>query len=229
MSQIHHANWLQLRRLIPVLERHGSMTTGEVLDYGCGTSPFRGLFSQSRRYHRVDREGIDDGVHVIDPRAPLPFEASYFDVIILARVLGDIPDQHHLLCDLHRVLMPGGRMLVFEAISYPQHDLPDDYWRVLPNGLRWTAQKAGLEVTELTYLGGYFTNIALHVNVFMLGGLSRSRFFRPVASALRACTNLTCAGLDAAFPRPVLATDYFACLTKPAASSSTAVSTGPAS
>lgn len=215
-SSIAGKNWLQGRALLPALNRHGPAITGAVLDLGCGASPWRAFFPNATRFVRMDRYAADPDVIVIDDIFHIPAESGAFQAVILSRMLGDIPDQPALMRELARLLAPGGRLLVYEAISYPQHDLPHDYWRVLPAGLKWAAEHAGLRVDELVYCGGYATQLAVQLNTFVIGDLGGSWFAKPIAAALRALTNLICAGLDALKKRPELATDYFACVVKSA-------------
>lgn len=207
-------SWLQGRRLLPILERYGAAASGTVLDMGCGQSPLRPLYASARRYLRMDRYSVDPEVETIEDLRSLPLEAGSIEIIIVSRMLGDLPDIVGVLCEFNRVLEPGGKMLVYESMSYPQHDLPHDCWRVLPGGLKWAAGEAGLEVVEVEYLGGYFTQLAMHWNMFIVGDLGGYAITRPLAWLARACGNLAFAGLDRLIPRPPLATDYFACIVK---------------
>lgn len=99
-------------------------------------------------------------------------------------------------------------------MSYPQHDLPHDYWRVLPAGLDWMARRSGLQISELTFLGGYFTQIHKHWDTYFLGRLDQFFILKPIVGALRIAGNLVFAALEFLLPRPSLASDYLACLTK---------------
>jgi SAM-dependent methyltransferase len=213
-SSIFAKGWLQGRVAIPAVERYGKASHGVVLDLGCGSSPWRHMFLNAKEFIRMDKYPIDPDVLVIDDIYDLPRGRETVDVILLSQVIGDIPDQPRLMAELARVLAPGGRILVYEAISYPQHDLPHDYWRVLPAGLKWAAERAGLQLEELTYCGGYATQLAVQLNTFVIGDLGGLWLTRPVAAGLRAATNLACAAIDRAMPRPKLATDYFASLVK---------------
>lgn len=70
----------------------------------------------------------------------LPFREGAFDRAFLVRVLGEIPDKHAALAELHRVIRPGGELAVDEGMTDP------DYVRVPV--LRRLAERAGFRVGE---------------------------------------------------------------------------------
>lgn len=49
----------------------------------------------------------------------LPFSDDAFDVAVMVRTLGEVPDQEQALSELKRVLRPGGRLAVGEAADDP--------------------------------------------------------------------------------------------------------------
>jgi SAM-dependent methyltransferase len=83
----------------------------------------------------------------------LPFDDASFDGAYLVTVLGEIPDQDAALRELHRVLVPSGRLVVGEtAIGDPHF--------VRPRALRERAERAGLTFerrhgSPLAYFGSF--------------------------------------------------------------------------
>ena len=71
----------------------------------------------------------------------LPFRDRSFDVVILAGVLGELPDRPRALGEIRRVLVPGGTLALAEEFL-----LDPDYVR-LPVALR-LAREVGFEVGE---------------------------------------------------------------------------------
>ena len=71
----------------------------------------------------------------------LPFRGAVFDVVILAGVLGELPDRPEALREIHRVLVPGGTLAIAEEFL-----LDPDYIR-LPVVLH-LARQAGFEPRE---------------------------------------------------------------------------------
>jgi SAM-dependent methyltransferase len=78
----------------------------------------------------------------------LPYNDNSFDAAYLVTVLGEVPDQDAALCELSRVVKPGGRVVVGETLPDP-HMIPFD-------SLRDRAANAGFEYDrQFSWAGGY--------------------------------------------------------------------------
>ncbi|MCH8550425.1 MAG: bifunctional demethylmenaquinone methyltransferase/2-methoxy-6-polyprenyl-1,4-benzoquinol methylase UbiE [Natronospirillum sp.] len=76
---------------------------------------------QVGRDRLVDR-GLGHRVHFVQANAEcLPFPDEHFDVVTIAFGLRNVTDKDKALASMHRVLKPGGRLLVLE-FSKPQTD-----------------------------------------------------------------------------------------------------------
>ena len=201
------------RRLLPLLKAYGAGERGVVLDLGCGDSPYRDFFGAAAQYLRMDTVARDPEVITADA-TDLPLDDGSVDMILCFQMISDIPDLVGGLQELARVLRPGGKVLIYESMAYPQHDMPHDYWRVMPQGLRWAAGRAGFEVTSVDFLGGVFARLAVLVNEHLLWQVARARPLAPLAKAATAASNLVLGGLDSLRGSSHLAPDYLACLTK---------------
>ena len=106
-----------------------------MLDLGCGT----GLFTSRLRHERHPElvvgcdfsGGMLDQAHARDPEVGwvqgdaqrLPFADAAFDTVLSTESFHWYPDQPAALLELHRILRPGGRLLVslftppYEAVS----------------------------------------------------------------------------------------------------------------
>ncbi len=103
----------------------GELRGRDALDLGCGTGRLtvplaRGgarvtgldftpeMMQEARRkLHNVDVRWVE---HALPE--PLPFEGQSFDLVVMGLVIEHIEDLDALLCEVARVLRPGGRCLV---------------------------------------------------------------------------------------------------------------------
>jgi SAM-dependent methyltransferase len=205
-------NWVVGRYLLPELRRLGQAQNGALLDLACGESPFRSFFPKVGAYLRVDRNALDSEVTPGDMLA-IPLANGSVDAVLLFQAITDVPNPVDVLKEARRVLRPGGRLLVFESMAYPEHDAPHDFYRLMPEGLRMLGADAGLELRECIRLGGLFTRFATLWSTFLMGGLKAHAVLRPIAHLGVVCGNLLCYGLDRLAPHPHLASDYLAVLT----------------
>lgn len=84
----------------------------------------------------ASKRGVENVAAAQADARTLPFADATFDGAFLVTVLGEIPDQDAALRELHRVVRPGGRLVVGELLG-------DPHW-VSPRNVRWRATAAGL-------------------------------------------------------------------------------------
>ncbi|GLY50906.1 class I SAM-dependent methyltransferase [Lentzea sp. NBRC 102530] len=106
----------------------GDVTGRRILDAGCGAGPLlaalhaRGAdvsgFDLSRKMLDLARGRVPDAdLHVADIAEPLPYADAKFDDVIASLVLHYLGDWGPSLAELHRVVKPGGRLLV--SVDHP--------------------------------------------------------------------------------------------------------------
>ena len=103
---------------------------GRVLEVGGGTGanlPFYGeaveevVFTEPEEpmARRLERKLASSRLRARVVRAPaeqLPFEEASFDSVVSTLVLCTVPDQARALAEIHRVLKPGGQLLLIEHV-----------------------------------------------------------------------------------------------------------------
>jgi SAM-dependent methyltransferase len=122
---------------------------GEVLDVGCGRKPYQHLVPATR-YVGVD---IDSPVtrklataDVFYNGRTLPFAEGSFDAVLCSQVLEHVFKPEEFLSEIHRVLRPGGVLLLATPFAWDEHEQPYDFARYSSFGLRDLIERAGFQV-----------------------------------------------------------------------------------
>lgn len=124
---------------------------GEVLDVGCGRKPYR-AFVPAKSYVGVD---IDTAVtrelaaaEVFYDGRRLPFPDRRFDAVLCSQVLEHVFTPEEFLAEIHRVLRPGGVLLLATPFAWDEHEQPQDFGRYSSFGLRALLERNGFMVAE---------------------------------------------------------------------------------
>jgi SAM-dependent methyltransferase len=130
---------------------------GVILDYGCGAQPYRQCLSKEcSRYIGADvspAHGIDLDI-LLTPGQPLAMPDESVDTIISTQTLEHVQDACAYVQECHRLLRPGGHLILTVPMQWRMHEQPYDYWRFTRHGVTSLACKAGLEICELSPCGG---------------------------------------------------------------------------
>lgn len=84
------------------------------------------------------------------------FDDSLADLVMVPNLVHHVADQDALFSELYRILKPGGKLYIFEALVRELHQIPDDYLRYTPYGLRHKLLNSGFEIVEEHTEGGPF-------------------------------------------------------------------------
>jgi len=161
-------HWLLHHQLIAALIRVRPHARGVLLDVGCGDKPFARWF----RGHVTHYLGTDlpasrylgEGRPEVFARGEqLPFRTGSVDTVLGLSMLDHFPEPAVFLAEAHRVLRPGGMLLLEFPQMVPLHDEPHDYLRYTRCGASWQLERAGFEPLELIPIGGLPARVGLSV------------------------------------------------------------------
>lgn len=134
--------------------------SGPILDFGCGSKPYRELFPGAEEYIGCDIEVSghphnDSDIDVYYDGKTLPFEDGRFEWVVSFETLEHIFNPEEILRELHRVGKPDGFLLVSVPFCWDEHEVPYDYARYTSYGLSHLLEKAGFEVIKYVKTGSY--------------------------------------------------------------------------
>ncbi len=139
-----------------------TMSPGErVLDAGAGDSRHKTLFSHSI-YEATDW-GVayqSDGLDFLSDLTALPTRSAIYDHIICTQVMEHVPEPGLMLQEFYRLLKPGGKLWLSAPLSYPEHQVPHDYYRYTQYGLSYLHEQAGFVVNNIEPLEGLLGTLA---------------------------------------------------------------------
>jgi SAM-dependent methyltransferase len=152
----HHARVI-LEELRETLGPIGRSLEGDLaIDFGSGTSPYRGLFEGYDRYLTADLPGLGADLEVRE--GIVPMESGSADLVLSTQVLEHVPEPREYLREARRILTASGVLptrgrrgpaVLSTHGHYRYHPDPEDYWRWTEPGLRLTLEDAGFAVREL--------------------------------------------------------------------------------
>lgn len=155
---------------------HGAMVdlapslSGRLLDVGCGSKPYRSLFEveayigldvdseSSRRLAVADQ--LYDG-------HSFPFDDKIFDSVLCNQVLEHVFNPDQFLCEIARILKPGGKLLLTVPFVWDEHEQPYDYARYSSFGLRALLERHRFRVLVQNKLGADVSTLFQLLNVYL--------------------------------------------------------------
>lgn len=128
-------------------------TGARVLDFGCGERPYREVFGTDVEYIGADLPDNDQAdIAIVNGVVDLP--DGSVDLVLSTQVLEHVADPDAYLDECHRLLRPGGRLLLTTHGVMFYHPHPNDYWRWTHDGLTKIVSRAHLDLSSITPLLG---------------------------------------------------------------------------
>lgn len=132
---ILHYQWHAARELTRDLLEVLPRCRGRMLDYGCGSSPYKPFMPNINEYVGADINPDSNPDILITENAPLPETMGEFDSILCTQVLEHVRDYHKVLKTLSTSLHAGGTLIISVPFIYNIHDAPHDFRRFSQFGI----------------------------------------------------------------------------------------------
>jgi SAM-dependent methyltransferase len=124
---------------------------GRVLDVGCGSMPYRKLIPCSGYVGmEIDTPQTRENFHadLYYDGLSFPVQDLSFDGVLCSQVFEHVFTPARFMGEIHRVLKPGGILVLAVPFSWDEHEQPYDYARYSSFGLKAALETAGFVVEE---------------------------------------------------------------------------------
>jgi len=160
---ITHPLYLIRSNLVKALRRQIPELKGKMMDFGCGLKPYETLFMVDE-YIGVDYQGEGDTfshhkVDVFYDGHTLPFPDNHFDSIFSSEVFEHVFNLPEIIKELHRVLKPGGKILISCPFAFGEHEVPADFARYTSFAIQHLFNNSGFEVIHYEKTGSFIEAI----------------------------------------------------------------------
>lgn len=155
---------------------------GNVLDIGCGQSPYKFLLDAGKtKYFGIDIVDADSfGYNNPDITSfdgkNIPFKDEMFDAIICTEVLEHVEDFQYLINEMYRTATKGARAIVTIPWSARYHYIPYDYFRYTPSSLKTMFKK--FSEVEIRPRGTDFTSVGAKIIVIFFRGFFPAQIWK---------------------------------------------------
>ena len=203
-------DYLTLRRLSDdiqqlITELPMAAPGGVALDLGSDKCPYRDLL-ESRGYTVKTLDLTrDNGADYAGTAEATGLPNESFDVVLCTQVVEHCMNPWQALAEAHRILKPGGALIVSAPHVWFYHPHPTDHWRFTQEGMVQLCRDAGLEPMVLLGQGGSILTLFQVVNFLAYGVLGR------IGAPFYAVGNLLGIAGDRAAPNELFCHN-FACL-----------------
>jgi SAM-dependent methyltransferase len=165
--KLHDPNYLILDRRRRIFQKWLADVPGQlrVLDVGGRLQPYRPLLEERLAAYAALDIRSSALVSVVAKGEQIPLASGVFDLVICTQVLEYVFDPSVVVKEIHRVLKPGGVLLLSVPAIFPR-DADEECWRFEPAALRTLL--AGFSKFEIQPEGSSIRGFLRTVNVFLV-------------------------------------------------------------
>ena len=166
-----HPYFFIRKGLLAAMKDWAPSVNGKLLDFGCGSKPYKSLFSVDEYvgldFEKTGHDHTGEDIDVFYNGRTIPFPDEYFDFILCSEVVEHLFDLPIVLEEMHRVLKKNGQILITCPFVWNEHEVPFDYARYTQFALKDITEKMGFTMKKFEKRGSFFEAITqMKVNYF---------------------------------------------------------------
>jgi SAM-dependent methyltransferase len=155
------------------IKKHSKRFHGKMLDFGCGSKPYRSEFNVTE-YIGIDikesgHDNRNESIDIYYDGKKIPVKNNTFDCVLASEVFEHVFNPSDLLKELHRVTKKNGILLFTIPFMWEEHEVPYDYARYTKFGFSHLLKANKFEIIEINKVG----NSVLGITQLWISYLSR--------------------------------------------------------
>ena len=148
------------KKLYRAILKNAEKLDGKMMDFGCGSKPYKPLFHNATEYIGVDFAGdghshVNENIDVFYDGKTLPFPDNTFDSILTTEVLEHVFNLEEILKELNRVLKSGGKILITLPFAWNEHEMPNDFGRYTSVGFKAVLERNNFNILSMEKTGNF--------------------------------------------------------------------------
>lgn len=156
---LFHPYYIIRRGLYRSILNNAAYMKGRMLDFGCGSKPYRSIFSVDE-YIGLDYENEGhshefEEIDMIYDGHQVPFPDAHFDAVLSTEVFEHVFNLPQVLGELNRVMKPGAHLLITCPFVWNEHEVPYDYARYTRFALQDMMERSGFEIVHYEKSGNF--------------------------------------------------------------------------
>jgi len=157
---VFHPYYFIRKGLFKKINQYKGVLSGKLLDFGCGSKPYKNLINNVSEYVGVDF--VNDGhphdnelIDIFYDGKSIPVNDNFFDSALSSEVFEHIFNLESVLKELHRVLKPGAPILITCPFIWKEHEIPNDFARYTHFALQDLFERNGFTVVTKDKSGNF--------------------------------------------------------------------------
>ncbi len=175
-------NWILYKQGDKYLQKYSKYYLGNLIDLGCGEAIYKDFFLQyCDKYTGVDWTKTQHNSKadiVSDLNIQIDLKDEVADTTISLSVIEHLCEPQVFLNESYRILKKNGYMILQVPWQWGLHEIPNDYFRYTPYGLRYLFEKSGFKNIKIEATTGIFTVLIVKLNYFSLQFIRGPKFLR---------------------------------------------------
>ena len=182
LSIFFNSSFLVRRGFFKHILGNKNCISGDVLDLGCGSKPYKELFTY-KSYVGID---VDTGAHSHKEEAVdvfydgrvIPFPDKNFDSVFSSQVFEHIENLDFSLDEVFRVLRPGGILFITVPFVGAEYEIPYDFRRMTSFGIKSLLERHQFSVIKIEKVGGYLDALMQTFIFYVVGFFPKNKIAR---------------------------------------------------